>query len=253
MTTTTDYLYSLNPAARAIAEKFESRVRGTRGAPQRRERFAAYASRFTARPTARWDTPSTPTPAERKRQRLEIWKKSQALRLADLAGQFFDEHGSTRGDYLTTSAIDFVPSWESYAAPYHDLGGEGLAVVTLTRKRVYASSSGWYPRETSTTYLVGRNEAGTYFAHPIPFCSYVRDAIEWIWSGREKKIIVRQGDIALIEGRGRNWESKLPAGHNVEGDQIVHETHPPIPVPKKGQTVIVGRRAHVRVSEATRD
>ncbi len=137
-------------------------------------------------------------------------------------------------------------------APYYDMGGEGLGLVSVSRKRVYGSSR-WSPSVVATTYLVGKNEAGTYFSHAAPErCPNVLEAIKWIWSGRQDDIIARQGDIALVKSSRRNLP-KLPAGHRIEGDMIVHGTHPPIRCPKKGEAIIIARRAAVRVGNEARD
>lgn len=180
--------------------------------------------------------------------------RKAAERLAAEAGQLWDEHGSSRGDYLSTRGLDFVPPHVAKAAPYCDMGGRGLAVIGITRHRVYAKSSKWYPRDTQSNFLIGRNEAGTWFAHAIPNAiGTVRGAVDWIWSGKADKIIARQGDIALIESRGPARIAPLPSGHRVNGTTIYHETHPPIPKPEYGQAVIVARRAVVRASNETRD
>jgi hypothetical protein len=187
--------------------------------------------------------------------RYKAWIARKAVELADKAGQKFDEHGSGRGDYMTTRGIDYIAPWKGSAkAPFFDMGGEGLGLVEITRKRVYAKSYSFGPSFASTRYLVGKNEAGTYFTHPVPAtCSTVESAIQWIWGGHARDVVARQGDIALIRGAGPKLPSNLPSGHRVDGNQIVHATHPTIRIPGKGERVIVGRRAFVRVSEATRD
>lgn len=229
----------------AAVEKFEARVSGKRGAEEARDRFfAALENLYPKRPLAAYRT---------HKQRLADWKAKSAEALADLAGAFHDEHGYLPGDYLSTRGLDFVPPWESKAAPYCDGGGEGLGLVDITRTRVYAKSSKWRPSSVGTRFLVGRNEAGTYFSHPVsPNCSTVIEALQWIWNGRADRIIQRQGDVALIWGKGPKMPG-LPSGHRIEGDCIVHETHPALPMPGKGQRIIVGRRAAERASEATRD
>lgn len=240
-----------NPAIKDAINKFESRISGKPGAEDRREKFAAALDRIT---TGLQDNRPPYRPHD---VRYRAWKTRCALDLARKAGQYFDEHGSwgsSRGDYRVTTALDFIPPWESSPAPYCDMGGEGLGLIAVERTRYYAKRSSWRPSSVTTHYLVGRNEAGTYFAHPVPtHCATVRDAVQWIWNGMADRIIQRQGDIALIWGNGGPKLPELPWGHRIEGNFIVHETHPPLPLPGKGQRVIVARRAAERANAATRD
>jgi len=190
-----------------------------------------------------------------KVNRFRKWKIESSEALALEAG-YTDEHGSSynSGDYLSIRGIDFIGKHQSNKPPYFDMGKEGLGLIKVTRKRVYARSSKWMPSYAETKFLVGKNESGTYFSHAVsPNCKTVLEAISWIWNGLQDKIIRRQGDIALIEGNGPKGLNKLPTGHKVDGECIIHNTHPSIPVPAKGQRIIVGRRAAERASKETRD
>lgn len=233
----------------AAIEKFESRISGKRGAEDARDRFFADLQNLYARPAAPIKQTDT--------VRLHNWKVASARTLAEKAGANFDEHASYHsGDYMTTRGLDFIGHWESTPAPYCDMGGEGLGLVEVSRTRVYAKSSNWRPSSVATRFLVGKNEAGTYFSHPVsPNCSTVENALQWIWGGKAHLIIQRQGDIALIGGNGGpKMPAQLPWGHKVNGDIITHATHPDLPVPSKpGERIIVGKRAAERASEATRD
>lgn len=238
----------LTPEQKELVAKFVCRTKGTKGAPQKRERFVETLVRML-------DSGMPERVYRPKEVREKEWKTQKALELAKKAGQYFDEHGGvSRGDHLKTDGLDYVsPYHGSLESPYFDMGGEGLGLIRITRKRIYASSSGWYPSYCSTTYLIGRNESGTYFAHAVPrHIETVYEAVQWIWNGRAEQIISRQGDIALIWGRGPKLP-ELPHGHEVKNGYIVHESHPPLPLPGKGQRIIVGRRAVVRVSDETRD
>ena len=210
-----------------------------------------------------WDAPHPVQPSRMtphgwqltQEQRKARGKSRMACTLADKAGQLFDEHGSSRGDYRSTTGLDWVNPVESCKAPYLDSGGAGLGLIAVSRRRVYAKSCTWYPKTTEDRFLVGRNESGTYFAHPVPrSVASVRDAIRWIWSGKQDRIIARQGDIAVIKGQGKY---QLPYGHVVGAGaldtMILHATHPPIALPGRGETVIVARRAATRVNGGTRD
>lgn len=231
--------------ASSALEKFEARTSGQRGAEEARDRFWAALERLYVHPAP---------PAHLDHEaRLARWKARSAIALAAAAGEHYDEHGYRRGDYLSTRGLDYVPPHLSATAPFCDLGGAGLGLIEIVRTRIYPSSSQWRPSSVSTSYMVGRNEAGTYFSHPVPAgCKTVLEAVQWIWSGMASRILQRQGDVALIWGSGPKLPA-LPRGHRIEGDQIVHATHPALPLPGKGQRVIVGRRAAERASAATRD
>jgi len=237
---------------KAILEKFEARIGGKKGAEEARDRFAAILEKMYIRPAV----PVTATHEQSHQYRLKDWKRKSAKYMAEKAGLQSDEHGTWgSGDHLTVYGLDYVGPWESEKAPYFDMGGEGLGLVTVTRTRVYAKNSKWRPSEVSTTFLVGRNEVGTYFSHSVsPNCSTVEEAVQWIWKNKAYQIIQRQGDIALVKGNGGpKMPAYLPGGHKVEGGYIIHPTHPALPLPGKGERVIVARRAAERASEATRD
>lgn len=194
-----------------------------------------------------------PMPQE---SRLRRWKQQSAEALSALAGYQTDEHGVyTRGDHILVRGLDFVPPFRANVAPYMDLGGEGLGLVKVYRTRVYAKSSRWRPSSVSSLFLVGRNEAGTYFSHPVHAdCSSIVKALEWMWSGHSNQIIARQGDVALVRAVGPKLPlGGLPRGHRVEGEKIVHSTHPAIPLPGKGERVITAKRFSERAARAVRD
>ena len=192
--------------ADAVA-RFEARLGGTRGVEDARDRFWDSLKRIYTRPALPYHLPH--------QQRLAAWKARSALSLAALAGEQYDEHGSRSGDYLTTRGIDYISPRESAPAPYCDSGGAGLGLIEIERTRVYAGHK-WRPSSVATRYLVGRNEAGTYFSHPVsPACGTVIDAVQWIWSGQADRIIQRQGDLALIQGNGAPKLPPLPRGHRV--------------------------------------
>lgn len=190
-----------------------------------------------------------------REERLYHWKMASALRLAERAGYASDAHGSfyNRGDHFRVKPLDFIPAHDSGSAPFLDTGGEGLALVLVARTRVYARSSRWSPSVAVATFLVGRNEAGTYFAHPVSgACTSVEEALAWMWDGKEMEIVARQGDIALVRGGRSGYTPELPDGHRVVGELIIHDSHPPLPQPGKGERIIVAKRANP-FSSGTRD
>lgn len=137
------------------------------------------------------------------------------------------------------------------------MGGAGLGLVAVERTRVYAKASKWRPSTVTTYFLVGRNEIGTYFSHPVTPCETVQDALSWIWNGKDMQILQRQGDIALIQGNGGpRLPRQLPWGHRVDEKRgvITHATHPDLPLPTApGERIIVARRAADRAVSASRD
>jgi hypothetical protein len=246
----TDYNARRKKVANVVStiEKLEARISGKRGAEDTRDRFYDGLLRLYVRQPIKGHTDHD--------TRLRAWKARSAKDLAAMAGASFDEHGYRSGDYRHTYGLDFVGRHESAAAPYHDSGGAGLGLIEVSRTRTYAKSSKWRPSSVSSRFLVGKNEAGTYFTHPVsPNCTTVEQAVQWIWNGKANNIIQRQGDIALIGGNGGpKMPQYLPGGHKVQGDKIVHDTHPAIPTPvNPGERIIVGRRAAERAITATRD
>ncbi len=246
-----------------IFKQGQEKYKGKKGAPARRERVLealkkykenqrkqheAYIGDF--RCTCRHDCGCW-----KREKRFEKWKRDKVV---ELANKVFA--GELQGDSSNTywySAVDFVsPYHGSEKSPYFDMGGEGLGLIVVHREREYARSSGWAPSSAHTQYLVGRNEAGTYFSHPVPIHhETLKEALNWIWNGKAEQIIQRQGDIALIWGRGPKLPNNLPEGHtiNEEKQHIEHESHAPLPLPGKGERVIVARRASDWVVDASRD
>lgn len=179
-------------------------------------------------------------------------------------GLDLDEHREydQRGDFRKSRIVSYVSADRAAGAPFHDSGGLGLALVRVTRERWYSRAYhnmyGWHPSTSTEMYLCGRNETGTFFAHRVPTAvGSVLCALEWIWGGRHLDIIQRQGDLALIEGRGPKMPSRMPDSHTVavktlpDGTVatlgvVTHPTHPPLPLPGKGERIIVGRRAAQR-------
>ena len=175
----------------------------------------------------------------------------RARKLARLANMYYDEHGSSRGSYRATLILDFLPPEIAETTPYLDSGGQGLALIEVETRTVYARSSQWWPRKSVEVYLVGRNESGTFFSHRVPRNTIrVAQAISWIWGGKSSKIVRRQGDVAVIRMPGPQWpgdgdDCGLPSGHRFEVGLITHPTHPAIDAPRRseGERCIVARRA----------
>ncbi|MBS3949740.1 MAG: hypothetical protein KGZ53_03635 [Peptococcaceae bacterium] len=245
-----DQLRHLNYLALTrLLTQAEARLAGTRGAPAARARIAAALSRIGSSRTPRRS-------ALPQAIRRAAWIKRSAEDLATKAGSYHNDCLYTwdRGTYLATRGLDYVPAYLSAAAPYHDLGGAGMGLIAITRRTCYSKSSGWGPSDVATRYLVGRNESGSYWTHPVPVsCATVIDALEWLWDGRGHDIIERQGDISLVRGRGPRMPRELPDGHTIDGSYIVHRSHAPLRLPQSGERIIIARRAAARSAAPTRD
>ena len=74
-----------------------------------------------------------------------------------------------------------------------------------------------------------------------------------MWSGHAFQIRQRQGDIALVAAPGPRLPARLPEGHVMVGDCIVHAQHPPLRLPQKGERIIIARRASPMGRSETRD
>jgi hypothetical protein len=234
-------------AGEKFSDFFESKNAGKKGTPAKRERFFD----FVKSKKSEYCYVSEDFQKERRKK----WNTKKGLGISKKVDLYFDEHGSGSGDYQNTYVEDYVSPWEgSDKAPYFDMGGEGLAVISVSRTRVYAGST-WRPSTNHTTYLIGKNEAGTYFAHPVhKDCNTVLEAVNWIWG--YKKIIARQGDIAVAPTEKKKRKIKLPDGHRLfpKMGVIYHSTHPVLNLKKyPGCEIITGKRAVAQLGSATRD
>jgi len=232
--------------------KFEERMSGKKGCVAVRSRLLQRAVKLV----------STPGKYVHKTQaeRHSEWCNKQAKVLASKVSTLnVDEHGVGTGFADVQLYVrSYISPWHgSKFAPFFDMGGEGLALVSVVRTTTYSKSyMARYGRGSTanTVYLVGKNEAGTYFAHAVHRdCKTIRQALNWIWGGHEDRITSRQGDIALIKGNGPKIPRNLPSGHVIDGKHIVHGQHPQIRFPGKGERIIVGRRAATAVGGNSRD
>jgi hypothetical protein len=180
-------------------------------------------------------------------------RMAEANRLVADAGQAYDDHGNwswgEAGRLMHRTRVrHYLTDAEQMRRGYHDRGGRGMVLVAIEQMIGYSKS--WMRKRpgshSTSVYLVGYNgeREKTYYAHAVSAnCQTVDDAISWIWRGRVRHIVNRQGDIAVVAMPGQS--EPLPGGHRIEGDIITHPTHAPIPAPKPGQKIIVGRRASV--------
>jgi hypothetical protein len=109
-----------------------------------------------------WDAPHPVRPSRmtphgwrlQREQRQARGKARMAEVLAFKAGQFYDEHGSGRGDYRGTTGLDWIDPVEAAKAPYLDSGGAGLGLMAISRK-VYGDAAHW-----TTIYEANKGKVG---------------------------------------------------------------------------------------------
>lgn len=209
----------------------------------------------------------TKTKKYRRRKKKDDFKKlALETDLEERPGNGYD-----RGDYYYLRVLDFVYKKKDLEK-YH-ASGDMLGVVNQTRQRVYAKSSKWSPSERKFRYLVGRNENGNAFAHPIPnHIKTLKKAIDWIWDGN--KIVDRQGDIAITPAphlknppSAVEDDRRIIDSHRVEGEiyengamyvrngKIYHSKgqHPEIEVGDDWMRILIARESDNDEGNATVD
>lgn len=173
-------------------------------------------------------------------------KKSReklGIKIAKEIGMYYADYGSSIGNHFRTFIIDVIRPYETIKPPYHGNGKYGLILIRIERKRIYR---GWRPSYATTSFLIGKNEDGTFFEHPVSSnCTTVKEAISWIWNDKASEIIIRQGNIALCHGKKTTL--KLPDNHKIVGNYIIHPKHIHIPLPYDNETIIIGRRASIKI------
>lgn len=155
-----------------------------------------------------------------------------------------------------------------YGRDIHD-GGD---LVVIQVRQYEKRHAGWFPQVRKNYYLVGRNEDGTVFAHPVESAvihSAIRRGVDvvtavqtWMF-GHDYSGLVRQGDVAVrpcslpAGAKIPGSVFSLPENHNwtaaavmMRGDRlymqdvyIEHPTHPAIYQPGWSE-IVVARRAN---------
>ena len=162
-----------------------------------------------------------------------------------------DDPHPIRGRQTRVVGRCYLGPTDTKAAPYLDLGGAGLAVIDEETEALHFRLGWWRPFILTERYLIGRNEAGTAFAHAVPArseTSTITGALRWIWSGYAPTR--RQGDIAIVTAVGPKMPALLPQRHHVDAAAGVvrHATHPDLALPGAGERLIVGKRTTLGVS-----
>jgi len=191
-------------------------------------------------------------------------REQEFFDLAVKAGVNHDEHGgSGRGDHFSLRIVDFL--WKEKDLKRNFACGKYLGLVAEDRKRVYASSSKWGPTTRTNYYVVGTNENGVPFMHPVTTSYNLTElALQWIWSYHE--IEARHGDVAIAPAKikirsdfavepdtcailDNHWVSGEVYRHQgcmyVRNAIIYHqkEQHPDVHVGNEWKKVIIGRRS----------
>jgi len=149
--------------------------------------------------------------------RREKWLKGCGMVLAQRARCYWDEHGSLSGEYRVTRVIECIPHGRRSSPPLLRHGRRGVGVDRGPEEDRLRQVLKVVPHDRRVKVPRGRNEAGTYFSHPVhrDVCT-VREAIRWMWGGREHHPAT--GDIALIVGNGPKLTG-LPDRHVVDEAQ----------------------------------
>jgi hypothetical protein len=196
-----------------------------------------------------------------------------------------DEHGFKRESSFDSKGRGFSINIDIYDIDEKGQNGSPLAIIQ-TRLWNKATRNG-YARILKNYFLIGRNENGVAFAHPIPSVRKwniekmgdgVKKAMEWIFDTKEIEKIKRNGDTCLIELENINekkyevvQENKLNIidSHFVEAEKILkkddviiifngvlfHEKNQhPAQITKKYAVIKIGRRYETHdFSRATKD
>lgn len=183
--------------------------------------------------------------------------RSAVTSLIGRVGANDDEHGSWEFDAAFDSkGRGSAINWDLYAYGNDVHSGAFLCIVQVRRyEKVHKN---WYPSIRKNYFLVGTNEDGTVFAHPLPSSviryaiNHGRDAIlaaqNWMFGTTDYSQIVRQGDVALLpckrppqEGEVASYEraANIEKSHLLVADEIrrngnvyaknprlTHPTHP---------------------------
>lgn len=143
-----------------------------------------------------------------KMETLDV-ELAQAVRamVANAANaQKVDEHGNWEfGIEMDGKGRGSALNWDLYAVG-NDYHNGGLLIVIQVRQFVRQRKN-WYPEIRKSYFLIGTNEDGTTFAHPVQ-SQVIHHAIKkdrdvimavqtWIF-GVDYTQVVRQGDVALI-------------------------------------------------------
>lgn len=160
---------------------------------------------------------------EIKQSYLPVETLTQVRELVAAAGSNADEHGSWDFGYdFDRKGRGQALNWDLYAIG-NDIHDGRLLIVIQVRQYIKRTRNG-YGNVRKNYFLLGTNEDGSAFAHPVP-ATVVRAAINaerdaclacqnWIFGGDYCRMI-RHGDLALIP------LAKTPGAPKIEETRIV--------------------------------
>ncbi len=163
-------------------------------------------------------------------------------------GRYVDEHGAWEfGAAFDSKRRGEAVNWDLYGLGRDIHDGGQLAVVQVRQyRKQYAK---WWPSIRKNYYLIGRNEDGAAFAHPVE-AAVVRAAItkgrdpvkavqDWQWQS-DYSCVTRQGDIALVPRK-----SRPPRAEPLYGPVVIEGSH----LLLADETVTDGRRTFARAAK----
>lgn len=184
-----------------------------------------------------------------------------------------DEHGGWQFGILESNArkgqihaLNY--DWYAYGRDLHDGGFLGVIQV----REFYRKKQNHFAQIRKSYFLMGQNEDGTYFAHPVSGqlihaavkrgADVVKSVQDWIF-GTDYAKVIRQGDLCLVpvravKGVQIGFEKIIEKSHRLMADAIylngdvyavnpnlvhLNGTHPTIQNLEGKFKVVVGRRA----------
>lgn len=154
---------------------------------------------------------------------LDTQTRQAVEELVKAAGSRADEHGSWEfGTAFDGKGRGQALNWDLYGIG-NDVH-QGTLLIVIQVRQYEKRHKNWMPNVRKNYFLVGTNEDGSAFAHPVP-AQVVRAAVNaerdvviacqnWIFGGDYSRMI-RHGDLALVP------LTKRPAAPAVPGSQML--------------------------------
>lgn len=171
---------------------------------------------------------------------LDEQTKQAVEALVKAAGSRADEHGSWEfGTAFDRKGRGQALNWDLYGVG-NDVH-QGTLLIVIQVRRYEKRHKNWMPSVRKNYFLVGTNEDGSAFAHPVP-AQVVRAAVNaerdvviacqnWIFGGDYSRMI-RHGDLALVPLTKRPAAPAVPVSqmvledsHQVTGTQFRQNGH----------------------------
>lgn len=184
-----------------------------------------------------------------------------------------DEHGGWEFGILESNYNKgriHTMNYDWYGVGYDQHDGGFLGVIQV--REFYRRKANRFPEIRKSYFLLGQNEDGTYFAHPVE-SRVIHNAVKkgadvveaiqsWIF-GTDYSKVIRQGDLCLIpvrsvKGEDVGTEKIIEKSHRLMADRILQNgdiycinpnlvhlngTHPTLQNLEGKYKVVVGKRA----------